>query len=279
MRVVALVGDQPNQRALCNKLALQCDLVGVIRSGNQPQKPISASRKLRSLLARVPVRIFAREFTAAWAELQSRYADTFPTFPQAEGIGVPGINHPETLKFLNKMRPDIVVVSGTNMVGSKILEWAKNQTNGAMNLHTGISPYIRGGPNCTNWCLALGSYHLIGNTVMWIDQGVDSGDIVATEQTKLDGKETLLDLHWKVMEHGHDLLCRAISFAQEGIRLPRSPQNLESGKSFRNSDWTLSWARSALRNFSKDYAASVSTAAHNASSRNLQLVHLLKPRR
>jgi len=37
------------------------------------------------------------------------------------------------------------------------------------------------------WCLAKNWLHLIGNTVMWIDPGIDSGDLLSTERTPLDG--------------------------------------------------------------------------------------------
>ena len=110
---------------------------------------------------------------------------------------------------------------------------------GTMNLHTGLSPYVRGGPNCTNWCLATGRPWLIGNTTMWIDEGIDSGDLITTECTPLNGSEGLRDLHRKVMDHAHDLVLRAMS-TSDALDRQGHPQTeiRESGDLYLTRDWT-----------------------------------------
>ena len=95
------------------------------------------------------------------------------------------------------------MVSGTGLLRKPVL--SLNLPKGIINLHTGLSPYIKGGPNCTNWCIAEEKYHLIGNTVMWIDAGIDSGDIITTALTPLNAEENLAQLHLRVMEHAHEL--------------------------------------------------------------------------
>ena len=271
MRVVALVGDQPNQRGLCSKIAQVSELVGIVRSRNAPLVPPPASRAWLSLAARLPARLFASSFVDVWKQLSFRYNEAFPEFPSTSSVTVAGINYPETMDFLKDTKPDLIVVSGTNMVGRKIIGWAAQNCRGAINLHTGISPYVRGGPNCTNWCLAMGWYHLIGNTVMWIDAGVDSGDLIATEQTPLSGEESLFDLHWKVMEHAHDLLCRAVKLAASGAQLPRVKQRTETGRCFKNSEWNVLQARKALRNLRNHYPAGI-----RDRQKDLELVSLLR---
>jgi folate-dependent phosphoribosylglycinamide formyltransferase PurN len=84
------------------------------------------------------------------------------------------VNDPITLQFLEETRAELVLVSSTTLVGKDIINWAEARM-GILNLHTGLSPYINGGPNCANWCLAEMQFHLIGNTVHWVDRGVDSG--------------------------------------------------------------------------------------------------------
>src|SRR5207253_2541544 len=126
-----------------------------------------------------------------------------PRFPDVPLVRVRNINDTATREFLQQLRPDLVTVAGTNMVGPTLLAEA-SEGRGVVNLHTGLSPYVKGGPNCTNWCLAEGTFHLIGNTVMWLDPGIDTGRIIASERTPLAGDEDLAELHWKVMEHAHD---------------------------------------------------------------------------
>jgi methionyl-tRNA formyltransferase len=87
---------------------------------------------------------------------------------------------------------------------------------GILNLHTGLSPYVKGGPNSTNWCIANNELYLIGNTIMWIDEGIDPGNIVTTEITEFTGDERLTDVHIKVMDHGHNLYLKAIDNLAQG---------------------------------------------------------------
>lgn len=151
------------------------------------------------------------------------------------------------------MRPDMVLVSGTDLLQQPLID-LMGRHGRVMNLHTGLSPYVRGGPNCTNWALALGGFDLIGNTVMWIDAGIDSGNLVATERTPLDGRETLGQLHLKVMEHAHDLYCRAYRRAADGDELPSVPQaSIAKGRLFLSKDWTAGRMLEAVTNFRNDY--------------------------
>jgi methionyl-tRNA formyltransferase len=151
----------------------------------------------------------------------------------------------------------LVAVSGTNLVGRKIIAEAASR-RGIVNLHTGISPYVKGGPNCTNWCLATRKFDLIGNTVMWLDPGIDTGNIIATERTPLTGDEDLAELHWKVMEHAHDLYRRAIAKIASGEPVASVPQSeLGTGPVYYLADWTATQMIKARRNFRTDYREGV----------------------
>jgi methionyl-tRNA formyltransferase len=175
-----------------------------------------------------------------------------PSFPQ---IGVENINDPETLRFLGELNPDAVLVSGTNLVGRAIIDWASSR-RGIFNLHTGLSPYVKGGPNCTNWCLADGTFHFIGSTVMWLDTGIDSGPIVTTARPKLSGTESLAGLHWAVMEHAHGLCIQAVSALRSGRPVPRARQDgIAQGRTYYTVDWNARAMLRARQNFKRRYNA------------------------
>jgi methionyl-tRNA formyltransferase len=198
----------------------------------------------RSLSARV----LARPLREAWASLQSGYACECPGWPDTDLSRVRNVNDLETFASVERHAPDLVAVSGTNLVGRRLLG-LPSVSQGFLNLHTGISPYVRGGPNCTNWCLSKGWLHLIGNTVMWLDPGIDSGPLVATERTSLAGTESLAELHRKVMDHAFDLYARAIERAARGLSLSRVDQRtIAEGRVFYNAEWGLKEMRRAIRN-------------------------------
>jgi methionyl-tRNA formyltransferase len=173
----------------------------------------------------------------AWRDMLANYKKRFPDYPDTEILEVENINSDEAFDFTNKLQPDLVIVSGTRLVRKQLLSVPAKI--GILNLHTGLSPYVKGGPNCTNWCIATGDFHLIGNTIMWIDAGIDSGNILTTEFTELDGSENLSQVHLKVMEHAHDLYIRSIEFLSQG-KTQTVPQNtIDPGKTYYNKEWTL----------------------------------------
>jgi methionyl-tRNA formyltransferase len=272
MRVLLLTNFQGNQLALANKLAGECEIAGIVFSRNIPQKKPSAAKKLRMLLNRAAGRTAGKEFVDVWFGMLAKYSELYPETPAKNVINVENVNDAETLKAIDDLAPDLVVVSGTNLVGRKVIEAAQKR-GGIVNLHTGISPYVKGGPNCTNWCLAKNWFHLIGNTVMWLDAGIDTGNIIATEQTPLSGDETLFDLHWKVMEHAHSLYVEAIRRLARGEKLNSVPQkSIAKGSDFYSADWGLGPMRRASANFRRNYRAHFSDPAkHRELSAELKL--------
>jgi methionyl-tRNA formyltransferase len=253
MKVVILTSQQGNQIALCHKLGGYCEIAAIVVSRNSPRKARPLNRRLQAFAGRISVRALGSPFIKVWNQLLKNYQARYPTFPEVPIVRVENVNDAETLAAIAQHQPNLIVVSGTNLVGRKTMESAPQGTR-FVNLHTGISPYVKGGPNCTNWCLAENTFNLIGNTVMWLDAGIDSGNIIATEQTPLDGSETLLDLHWKVMEHAHDLYGRVIQKFAAGHELPSVPQqNIDQGRTFYSSEWNGLVAHRALKNFRKHY--------------------------
>jgi methionyl-tRNA formyltransferase len=233
-----LTSDSGNQRALANKLAKECDVSAIVLSRNVPKKKKRPAERARVLLNRVEGRLVGRPFVKAWLRMRDRYDAAYPSWPTERFVRVANVNDVETIRTIEEHAPDYVLVSGTNLVGSAVVK-AAARGHGVLNLHTGISPYVKGGPNCTNWCLAEGLYHLIGNTVMWLDLGIDTGHLITTERTPLDGTEDLDQLHWRVMEHAHDLYVRVVRALAAGKRLARVPQDsIAEGRTFYAREWS-----------------------------------------
>jgi methionyl-tRNA formyltransferase len=126
-----------------------------------------------------------------------------------------------------------------------------NPSIGILNLHTGLSPYVKGGPNCTNWCIANQDFHLIGNTIMWIDKGIDTGNILTTEFTLINGNENLSELHLKVMEHAHNLYISAVKFLVKGKRQSVKQSDIADGVTFYTKQWNLKQKFKLVKNFSQ----------------------------
>ncbi len=228
MKIIAVFGDGSSQRALAQRIHGSVPLAHIAKIRLKP--------KGRRKLLRSAVSItLARSIRAAWLGMLRHYDERFKEWPDVPSSSHSSANDDDLAILIERERPDLVLVSGTDLLRKHTLDRFATKV---MNLHTGLSPYIRGGPNCTNWALALGEFDLIGNTVMWIDPGIDSGAIIATERTPLDGRESFLELHIKVMDHAHDLYRRAVEAFAQGRVLPSVPQStIAKGRLFLTRHW------------------------------------------
>lgn len=239
MNIVLLTNAQPNQVALVNKIYLKNQNISIILR-TSVNEPISAKNIFS--LNKIYLSVFSLgaifAYKKVWSKLQRYFDLRYSSFPIDPLFEVDDINDPRVALEIQKIKPDLVIISGTNILKIKLIEEIE-LTGKIMNLHTGISPYVKGGPNCTNWCLFNKEFSFIGNTVMWLDSGIDSGNIIATEQTSLNGQESLYDLHVKVLEHAHDLYLRAIQDFMNGKILPNiSQESIEEGTLHLSKDWT-----------------------------------------
>jgi folate-dependent phosphoribosylglycinamide formyltransferase PurN len=228
MKIIAVFGEGSSQRALAHRLHRLFPLAHIASVRLEPKGKRKIIRSLTSLS-------LGRSLRTAWMNMLRRYDARCPDWPAVPLSLHRSANDQDLAELIEREKPDLILVSGTDLLTKRTLDRFATKV---MNLHTGISPYIRGAPNCTNWALALGEFDLIGNTVMWIDPGIDSGAIIATERTPLTGRETLAELHMKVMEHAHDLYCRVVGSFVAGRPLPSVPQaSIAKGRLLLTRDW------------------------------------------
>lgn len=252
MKVVMWIDGQANQKALANKIAARFNLAGIVIEKKEVRRKIT----LKKIYQKIIDKIFLSSITNAWFGMLQQYNEKYASYPDAPITVVENINSEAALAFTQKINPDLIIVSGTRMVKEKML--ALNPAIGIINLHTGLSPYIKGGPNCTNWCIATNQLYLIGNTIMWIDKGIDTGNIITTEITQFEGTENLLDVHIKVMEHAHDLYVRAIEKLSAGARPGVKQDSITKGTTYYTREWDLK-QRFALKNNFKKFNQNISS--------------------
>ncbi|PSW62350.1 hypothetical protein C0W54_05795 [Photobacterium kishitanii] len=242
MKIIALIGDQPNHWGLISKVSQIATISSVVTvSKKNKNKPKSYSKITQSICA-LPLSL-------AWRKMQRSFYITDEFKGKVLKVSTNDINSDEVLDFAVNENPDLVIVSGTNLLGAKLIK-ELSKTSKIMNLHTGISPYVKGGPNCTNWCLSNRNFHLIGNTVMWLDDGIDTGNLIVTEKCPLTGNESLTELHIKVMNHAHDIYIKAINAYVKNQPLQNISQNkISIGHLYLTKDWNKKEIFKSLYNF------------------------------
>jgi|AntAceMinimDraft_14_1070370.scaffolds.fasta_scaffold09166_5 methionyl-tRNA formyltransferase len=243
MNLLLWIGNEPNQKALANKLAKEFNVVGIVTESRPFKRKITFKKIFNSLYEK----IFLPEINKSWWGMKNYYELEYSNYPNVKHIDVENINSEEAYNFSKNLNPDLIIVSGTRLVKKKML--SINSEKGILNLHTGLSPYIKGGPNCTNWCIATKQFHLVGNTIMWIDEGIDSGNIVTTEFTEVNWGKSLLDVHIKVMEHAHQLYVKSIKYIEQGNNSNIKQSNISIGKTYYSKEWKLKNKINLIRNF------------------------------
>ncbi|MEA1970349.1 MAG: methionyl-tRNA formyltransferase, partial [Thermodesulfobacteriota bacterium] len=93
---------------------------------------------------------------------------------------------------------------------------------GCLNVHPSLLPKYRGAAPIS-WPIINGD-RKTGVTIMLMDEGVDSGDILLQEETDIGTDETFDDLHEKLSAMGARLLIRSIGEVMTGT-LAGTPQD------------------------------------------------------
>jgi len=248
MKIVLLCSDSPNQVVLANLLHKDFGVDQLILW--TPQSASKAKReKIFGRIVRLTQGIFNIPYKRAWFGMMRHYGKTFSTFPSVPLLKTTDINSQEVAQQIRNLEHTLFLVSGTNLLNHSLLK-SIHKSSKIINLHTGISPYVKGGPNCTNWCLANNRLARIGNTVLWIDQGIDSGNLIATERTNLEGVTSLLELQIRVMDHAHSLYLKVVRRILSGQKVPSVAQT-EFGERnlFLTKNWTVRMRIKGLVNF------------------------------
>jgi folate-dependent phosphoribosylglycinamide formyltransferase PurN len=123
---------------------------------------------------------------------QSQGLDVSPI--DATPLDVRSVNDQATLHALHRLAPALVVVHGTRIISGAVLGGIDAPV---LNLHAGITPRYRG-VHGGYWALAEGRPELAGTTLHLVDEGIDTGGIVAQatfDVTRQDSIATYPTLH------------------------------------------------------------------------------------
>ena len=246
LRVVLLTSGSPWQRALANRLAteesLRLDGIVIQSMPRSMRWDWAAKTFLRQpgllgkkIIMRLVLGRVIKEIAAAELEWfgESGQALEWPDVPL---LRVQDINANEVVTFLETQKPDIGAVSGTRIIKAPI--FAVDPPVRLLNLHTGLSPYLKGGPNCTLWALSLQQPELIGATIHVLDPGIDTGDILLTEFTPLESSDTLGRAVSRTVAHGHEMYLRVLRAIANGEPMAGVRQaELGEGRTYFNREW------------------------------------------
>lgn len=87
---------------------------------------------------------------------------------------VSSVNDSECIAIIKDLCPDIIIVNGTRIISSKVLE---STSALFINTHVGITPQYRG-VHGAYWALLKDDKENCGVTIHKVDKGIDTGDLI-----------------------------------------------------------------------------------------------------
>ncbi len=242
LKIAFLIGrDDPGMQAL---IARVCSLAGVetaaVLVDTAAAGPSRRWRNLKRNIRREGVSyVFHRAFSALRAKLEQWGASVIPpseveqllrtAFPDRSlerlahryGFRVfaaGDLNGARAIELLRSVNADLGVVLGTRILKRALFSVPRR---GCINLHKGRVPDYRGMPPGF-WELYDGC-DVAGVTVHFVDDGLDTGDIVGASEIPIHPKETPESLRAKLDVEGARLLVSTIEQIQQGAET-RRPQ-------------------------------------------------------
>ena len=134
------------------------------------------------------------------------------------------VKDPEAVKVIRDKKPDLIVVAAFGPILSKeILDIPKY---GCVNIHASLLPEYRGAAPIQK-CIMDGKKET-GVTIMQMNEGLDTGDILMKRSIEIDDEETGGSLFEKLSRLGALMITEAIPLIEAGKLIPEKQDDTKS---------------------------------------------------
>lgn len=156
-------------------------------------------------------------------------------------------NHPDFVRALRDLAPDLIVAASFTQVFSKEIVFLPRL--GCINVHGALLPQYRG-LHAHNWAIINGEAET-GATIHYIDEGVDTGDIIAQGRVAITDEDDAVTLRDAVTRQAAGLLLEAISQIEQGAvaRIEQDEAVARYWPRRKPEDGRIDWQRSARQIF------------------------------
>ena len=166
----------------------------------------------------------------------------------AESYGIP-VYQPESLKHgelqpvLEEYQPDLLVVVAYGKILPKdVLDYPKY---GCVNVHGSLLPKYRGAAPIQR--AVLNGEAKSGVCTMFMDEGLDTGDVILSRETEIPEYETAAELFDRLAMMGAELLLETLDLIEQGCapRIPQAHELSTYAAMIRKEDAKINWSMSA----------------------------------
>ena len=217
-RVVFMGTPEFSVPSLAVLVARGYDVVGVV---TQPDRPSGRGRKLEPS----PVKRFAVEHGLAVLQPETLRA-------------------PEAVAELAALRPDVIVVAAFGQILRPAV--LALPPHGCVNVHASLLPRWRGAAPVQAAILA--GDQVTGNTIMLMDEGMDTGAVLSQAALAIHPEETAGILTERLSQHGAELLADTLPRWLAGELAPQPQDNglATLCRPVRKEQGVIDWSRPAV---------------------------------
>ena len=196
MKILVLGGKGKSTRAVVNALSGRYENLAVVLENGTKRSAFLKKRikryGLRTVLGQILFSMIVprilnytgkKRISEIIEEYNLDYTDRFGDL--SEVYNVESINDPETIEIIKRYIPDIVIVNGTRIISKTVLDAT---TCPVINMHVGITPKYRG-VHGGYWAMANEDPENCGVTIHHVDQGVDTGSVIAQKKITVTDKD------------------------------------------------------------------------------------------
>jgi hypothetical protein len=234
MKICFISGCDPFSTYLIHKVHEHQRLAAIVRVVGSRQSALLRLKRLRRAPLRTLKSFASRGF---YRPRLDRNIDrlgscrlfgspTPPALDDCNCLDVPAcsLNSPSTIELLQSLAVDLLLVSNTPILRPEIYSSARVA---AVNVHWGVAPAFRG-LDSLFWAMYFRDYRNLGVTLHYIDEGIDTGCVLAHGFPALSEHESEASLYSKCAQMAAELLLEFLSVAdrQPGGRRLDGPSRL-----------------------------------------------------
>jgi methionyl-tRNA formyltransferase len=156
----------------------------------------------------------------------------------------PKMRDPEAVELVRWLKPDLIaVVAYGQILPASVLEIPPK---GCINVHTSLLPRWRGASPIQSAILHGDS--MTGVTTMYLNEGMDEGDIIFQKTEPILPDDTSAKLHDRLAKLGASLLVETVDAIERGSapRTPQDPAAVTYARKFAKEDGRVDWTKPAV---------------------------------
>jgi len=165
------------------------------------------------------------------------------TYAKSVGLNIlqpTNLKNDNFIKELNELKANLQIVVAFRMLPKVVWQMPKH---GTFNLHASLLPNYRGAAPI-NWAIINGETKT-GVSTFFIDEHIDTGEMIFQEEVDILEKETAGELHDKLMHLGSDLVIKTVEQIKKGdVKTTPQPKKAEIKTAYKLNkdnckiDWT-----------------------------------------